>query len=275
LCTVVLKLGGSLITWKEKPLKPRVDVISRISKEIGRALRKRETLRLVIVHGGGSYGHPYAYKYKIHEGLKPDQSKYQVYGLGQTTDAMRKLSLIISESLRKEGIPVFPIQASSISILKDGRIDKFFQEPLEMLLKIGAVPLLWGDVALDVNRGFGIVSGDELSVKLAVTLNASKIIFTLDIDGIYTKPPGTNGAQLIRYLRPGMENVDYSVRKRDVTGGVMRKIVEAEPLVSAGKLVVLFINGLVEGRVEKALLGEQVVGTIYSSSSPSLEPPSR
>ncbi len=275
MCTVVLKLGGSLITWKEKPLKPRVDVISRISKEIGRALRERETLRLVIVHGGGSYGHPYAYRYKIHEGLKPGQSKYQVYGLGQTTDAMRKLSLIISESMRKYGIPVFPIQASSISILKDGRIDKFFKEPIEMLLKIGAVPLLWGDVALDVNKGFGIVSGDELSVKLAVTLNASRIIFALDVDGIYTKPPGTMGAQLIRHLRPGMEDVDYSIRERDVTGGVMRKIVEAEPLVSAGKLVVLFVNGLVEGRVEKALLGERVVGTIYSSSNPSLKPPSQ
>ncbi len=270
--TVVLKLGGSLITWKEKPLKPRVEVISRISREVGRALKEREYLKLVIVHGGGSYGHPYAYRYEIHEGLKPGKFKYQVYGLGQTTDAMRKLSLIISESLRREGIPVFPIQASSISILKDGRIYKFFNEPLEMLLKLGAVPLLWGDVALDVDKGFGIVSGDELSVKLAVTLKASKIIFALDVDGVYTKPPGTRGARLIRRLRPGMEKIDYSVKEGDVTGGVMRKIAEVEPLVSAGRLEVLFINGLVKGRIEKALIGKRVVGTIYSSSSPSLKP---
>ncbi|UCH38405.1 MAG: hypothetical protein JSV76_06030, partial [Candidatus Bathyarchaeota archaeon] len=49
----LLKLGGSVITNKEKPCTPNHSVIMRLAHEIKRA----NITPLVIVHGGGSFGH--------------------------------------------------------------------------------------------------------------------------------------------------------------------------------------------------------------------------
>ena len=63
---IVLKLGGSVITDKNGELAARTEVINRLAEEI--ALARKESL--IIIHGGGSFGHPTANKHAIKEGLK-------------------------------------------------------------------------------------------------------------------------------------------------------------------------------------------------------------
>ena len=58
---IVLKLGGSVITEKERNLTPNLNSIDRLAREIAEANVKG----LMIVHGGGSYGHPLAKQYNI------------------------------------------------------------------------------------------------------------------------------------------------------------------------------------------------------------------
>ena len=58
---IIVKLGGSIITNKEKPLSARRKTIDKISKNL-----KKINEPMVIVHGGGSYGHYWSVKYDMH-----------------------------------------------------------------------------------------------------------------------------------------------------------------------------------------------------------------
>ncbi|MDW3626632.1 MAG: hypothetical protein QOK72_08305, partial [Nitrososphaeraceae archaeon] len=62
---VIIKLGGSVITFKEKPLSANYKAINNISK----ILSKLE-IPLIIVHGGGSYGHYWSVKFDMHTKLQ-------------------------------------------------------------------------------------------------------------------------------------------------------------------------------------------------------------
>ena len=63
---IVLKIGGSVITDKNGELAARTQEMSRLVEEI----RKANVQNLIIVHGGGSFGHPVAQQYAIKEGFK-------------------------------------------------------------------------------------------------------------------------------------------------------------------------------------------------------------
>ena len=58
---ILIKLGGSIITNKERPLSPRRKTIDNILKEISKIKEP-----VVMVHGGGSYGHYWSVKYDMH-----------------------------------------------------------------------------------------------------------------------------------------------------------------------------------------------------------------
>ena len=58
---ILIKLGGSIITNKEKPLSPRRKTIDSIAKSL-----KKNSEPIIIVHGGGSYGHYWSVKYDMH-----------------------------------------------------------------------------------------------------------------------------------------------------------------------------------------------------------------
>ena len=60
---ILLKLGGSLLTNKNKPFSIREDVVRNAVQQIIEANDK-----LILIHGGGSFGHPLAKKYKISKG---------------------------------------------------------------------------------------------------------------------------------------------------------------------------------------------------------------
>ena len=63
---ILIKLGGSIITNKQKPLTARISEI----KQIASHLRKIKE-PFVVVHGGGSFGHYWTVKYDMH--TKPDR----------------------------------------------------------------------------------------------------------------------------------------------------------------------------------------------------------
>ena len=115
---IILKLGGSVITSKTEPFRAKPKVVDQIAKEVASA----KCEKLIIVHGGGSFGHPMAKKYKIHEGFHyPDQIK----GFSETHKAMEQLNQIVISAFLKENIPVISIPPSSCVITNRGKITKF------------------------------------------------------------------------------------------------------------------------------------------------------
>ena len=70
---IFLKLGGSLITDKQRPRTPRPEVLSRLAGEIGRALKAQPKISLVLGNGAGSFGHVTAKKYGTRQGVRTEQ----------------------------------------------------------------------------------------------------------------------------------------------------------------------------------------------------------
>ena len=255
---IVLKLGGSVITDKERPMTADRIAIGRLAEEVALS----GVRELIIVHGGGSFGHPLAEKFKIAEGFKEEP---QLLGFSKTHRAMMELNGMIVNALLEQGVPALPLPPSSFIITHDGRIKALNLEVLRSSLERGFVPVLYGDAVLDDVRGFTILSGDQLSARLALELGASRLIFGVDVDGVYTSNPKLDlEARLLEVLRlEEMEDVARvgGATSTDVTGGMLRKIREALPVVEAG-IPVVILNAGRPHNIFKALRGERVIGTV-------------
>jgi isopentenyl phosphate kinase len=64
-----VKLGGSLITDKRAESSFRAETAARIASEIQSALTQDNSLRLLIGHGSGSFGHVAAKRYGTMQGV--------------------------------------------------------------------------------------------------------------------------------------------------------------------------------------------------------------
>jgi isopentenyl phosphate kinase len=255
----VLKLGGSVITDKEKKLTPNLSAIERLTKEISRA----NVSPLVLVHGGGSFGHPVAEQYGLNKGYN-DSS--QIMGFSITHQAMTKLNKLIVGSLINHNIPAVEVQPSSCVVTKAGRIQTMEQRPMRKMLEMGFVPVLYGDTIFDSETGFDILSGDQIVSSLAINLNARRIVVGVDVDGLYTGDPKTDsGARLIWHVTlEELKNLEHQIegsKVTDVTGGMLGKMFELKPAVEHG-IQTMIVNATEPNRVYKALKGEKVVGTV-------------
>lgn len=253
----LLKLGGSVVTKKDLKFTPNFEQIRRLAEEIKDTLPQK----LIIIHGGGSFGHPVANEYSIKEGYR---SPEQLIGFSKTHESMVKLNQIIINEFLKIGVPVFGVSPSSYLITNDKRIKKLDIRILEGLLKLGIIPILYGDPVLDKKLGFTILSGDQLAVEIAKKLNISTIIFGSDIDGIFTTDPKIDSkAVLLDRLSINQMEVNSKItgsQNTDVTGGMLGKISEASEAVRVG-IKVMIVNASEPGIVKKSILGEKVKGT--------------
>ena len=255
----VLKIGGSVITDKNGELTPRTEEIARLTEEI----RKSNVKRLIIVHGGGSFGHPSAQKYGIKDGLKQDSQKI---GFSETHHVMTVLNGLFMDSLVWKEVPAVSITPSSCIITEGGRIKHFEDTSTRALLNMGFIPVLYGDAVVDSKLGFTILSGDQLASALAVRFNAERIVFGVDVDGLYDADPKVEKtAKLFKHLNPEelkkVQNRLCTPKAGDVTGGMFGKVAELLPAVEQG-IPVTIVNAVKPGNVCKVLEGRPVEGTV-------------
>ena len=255
----ILKLGGSVVTIKEKPFTPNKKAITRLAKEIKRAA----VTPLTVIHGGGSFGHPLAKLYELKEGFTESS---QLIGFSKTHQAMLFLNRLIMDSLIKCDIPAFAISPLSSVITKGGRVYRMEKGPLTGLLEMGFVPVLYGDVVFDLDLGFTVLSGDQLVSSLAVKLGADRIIMGMDVDGLYTTDPKIDpSARLIPHITlRELKTLEHKIGEAvvtDVTGGMLGKMRELMPAVAKGTKVII-MNAAKPDNLYRALRGEKVGATV-------------
>jgi len=259
----ILKLGGSVITIKAQPYTANSEAIKRLAGEIHRANIKP----LIIVHGGGSYGHPTAAKYRIKEGYKEPS---QAMGFSETHQAMVALNKMVLDALIREEVPAVTVQPSAFILTDKGRIRSMETDVILTLLELGITSVLYGDVVLDSTLGFTILSGDQLVSSLAIKLGADRIIMGIDVDGLYTADPKVNpSARLIPHLTPqelrSLQQKIEEVQVTDVTGGMLGKILELMPAVMQG-IKAIIVNASKPNNLYRVLKGRKVPGTIIEAS---------
>jgi isopentenyl phosphate kinase len=249
----ILKLGGSLLTDKQKPESIRYDILNRVIQEIVAADEK-----LILIHGGGSFGHPPAKKYKIPNGLNR-RVVNQTIGLSKTHYAMNRFNSIIVESFLEKNCPVLSIQTSSSFVQDSQQILSQAINIIEAALDLDMIPILYGDILLHMNGSFSIISGDKIVYLLCKDLKKYKIlkvIFAMDIDGIYVKNKrNKQDSKLIELIhKEELNKIELAEMdsKIDVTGGIKGKIKMIEKILEF-KIPIQLINGLKEDNIYNSL----------------------
>ena len=252
---VIIKLGGSVITDKGRGKRVfRKDQVKRLAKEIFEA-RKKKDCDLIIAHGAGSFGHPLAVKYKLHQGyLGPESFK----GFVLTKKAMYDLSLLVWREFSRAGLLACVVEPASHMVVSDGKIQKFDGRFIKLLVKRNIIPILFGDVVFDQKQGIAIVSADQIVSKLARMLGASKVIFVSDVEGVFDKNPKVyKDAKLIREINSkNYEEVLSKMHvhnKNDVTGEMKGKLMAIKNELE--DMEVRIISGFIENNLRMLLLG--------------------
>lgn len=243
---ILIKLGGSIITNKEKPLSPRKKTIENIAK----SLRKIDE-PIIIVHGGGSYGHYWSVKYNMH--TKPD--KYDTRGVSVVKNSMVGLDKIILDLFLKNHLNPYSLPPTDFMI-GNKPLSKKVKE-IEKIAKSGLIPITFGDsLWYGQNKTF-ILSGDKIMTLLSKALKPRLTIFALNEDGLYSD---LNTKKLICELKD--EKPTISKNQMDVTGGMSRKVEEALKISKYG-LNVFFVNGNKPERIVKAIKKKKFEGTLF------------
>ena len=252
---VFLKLGGSLITDKSREATAREGVIRRAAREIKEALETRPDLRLLIGHGSGSFGHFVARRHGL---LKEGPPNWR--GYAETGAAAARLNRLLTDTFLAEGVPVVSIQPSASALCRDGELISMATEPIELMLRYGLVPLVYGDVALDEVRGCTIISTEQIFAYLAHHLEPARIVLAGQVEGVFTADPLRDAsARLIPQIsRQNFHQVEHKLAGShgvDVTGGMLTKVRIMHALVQKQPtLRVQLISGRRPGLIKRALL---------------------
>lgn len=157
----ILKLGGSVIT--EKGSGDAGIVREETLSKVARALREHSDIPLLLIHGAGSCGHPQAQQYNIQSGVTRENRQ----GIYETHLAVSELNNMVVRFLRKEGIEAIGVHPFEGMVASDGELSGYCLDHLNLMISLGMVPVLHGDVVMDVHKGACIVSGDQLVRVLA------------------------------------------------------------------------------------------------------------
>lgn len=260
-----LKLGGSLITDKNREATPRLQHLQRLATEIRTAMDARPEMRLLIGHGSGSFGHFVGRRYRTRRGVRSPQ---EWLGYTQVGAAAARLNRLVTDTLLKAGVPVLSIQPSASALCRDGTLVKLESDCILHALEQGLVPLVYGDVARDEIRGGTIISTEEVFLYLAPLLRPARIVLLGQVAGVLDQ----NG-EVIPYITadqddPGTLPLGDS-HGVDVTGGMFSKVTEMRDLVSRHPAIsVRILSGIPPQELQKTLIDPSYpTGTLLTAKS--------
>lgn len=259
-----LKLGGSLITEKNRAHTPHLEVLDRLAQEIAEARRHGFAHRLILGHGSGSFGHVAADRYGTRQGVHtPDEWS----GFSKVWQEAAALNHLVMQALQRAELNATAFPPSASVMASDGRLKRWELDPLQMALEAGLLPVVYGDVAFDTRRGGTILSTEDLFDHLARVLRPQYILLAGIEAGVWADYPVC--ARLLdeigpRFLEGEAESLQGSAFT-DVTGGMRSKVHQSLELVEAiPGLQVWIFSGVEPGSVYRALCGQRMGTLIHA-----------
>lgn len=255
----LIKLGGSLLTNKSKLFTLKEDVLESVIGQLVKAWSEGE--RFVLGHGSGSFAHVPAEKYKVIQGKIDEQS---VYGASMVADAAAQLNrIVIAESL-KQKLSTISLPPSSLFISKSKQASEVNLLPIVTSLNIDLVPVVYGDLILDLDQGFTIWSTESVLNTIANNwqddqYQITKVIHCGETDGFLVKD------QVVPEINTNnFEEMKQSISETagfDVTGGMLHKIEESLSLARTKQIDSYIVGGNHGGNLYRAITGKDFIGT--------------
>jgi isopentenyl phosphate kinase len=209
---LVLKLGGSVVTEKGDP-----ETVDRAALGDAAGALADYPGDMVLVHGGGSFGHPAAERHGVttETGTASAAAARDVHG------AMKRLNAAVVDALDAAGVAALPVHPLSAAHRDPSGALSLATGPVAAMLGGGFTPVLHGDGVVRRGRGITVLSGDELVVALAGALGASRV-------GVCSTVPGVLDAD--GEVLPSIESFADAAdalgdsEETDVTGGMAGKV---------------------------------------------------
>ena len=261
---VFLKLGGSLITVKDRPHTPRPDILEQVAGEIVEARAKDPDLQILLGHGSGSYGHVAASRFNTYNGVKTPE---EWLGFVEVWRQAMKLDYLVMATLQNAGLPAVAFPPSAAVTTRSREIITWNLGPLTAALEHGLIPVVYGDVAFDEVLGGTILSTEDLFGHLAHALRPGRLLFAGLELGVWEQYPARS--RLVPVITPeSFAHVEAGLQgsaSTDVTGGMLDKVRKILSLVQdIPRLQGIIFSGETAGNLTKALGGE-TLGTLIKA----------
>ena len=246
--TVVVKLGSSLVAGPGG--RVRRSLLRARGQEIGRVVQLGEPV-CVVSSGAIALGLPTLGLIRRPRGLPQLQA---ASALGQA-----RLQAAWEEALA-------PVPAAQVLLTASDIGDRTTyvnaRSALGALLELGAVPVVnENDATATDEITFG--DNDALAAQVAVLLRARLLVLLTEVEGVYSRAPGTPGAELLAEGAHAREAVlgETSPLGR---GGMRSKVLAAELAAAAG-IPTVIAGGTGNSVLEPILAGEPL-GTRFTAA---------
>ena len=253
---IIMKWGGGLISDKTTLCTPEFSHIQCLADCVKTLSHLGHDI--VIVHGAGSFGHIRAREFRLNEG--DIDGIDQLDAVAQVRRDMDELHNLVIDSLD-------PLQITSHSprdfVINTG---PEFNGNLEGFLSQG-VHITYGDVVdCDAPKNFGILSGDDLMLRLSVELpDVTHVIFAMGgAPGLMTTADAFG--ELIPLWDDTMSYSGHHAKDVDVTGGIFLKV-ERASTISEHVEQVWLVDGGHPSRILEIIENGHTVGTRFSTTS--------
>ncbi|MDS0299212.1 isopentenyl phosphate kinase [Halogeometricum sp. S1BR25-6] len=219
--TTVLKLGGSVVTDKSAPETvdddALDDAVGAIAEALGAGNGGADAPRLVLVHGGGSFGHHHAARHGVSDtdGTRDAEAAFAVH------DAMRRLNDAVVTRLHGAGVDALPVHPLSAATRDSEARLSLPLDPVATMLAEGFVPVVQADMVTHAGAGATVLSGDELVTTLARGLDADRVGLCSTVPGVLDD----DGAVIPEITAfEDVSDVLGGSDATDVTGGMAAKV---------------------------------------------------
>jgi len=148
------------------------------------------------------------------------------------------------------------------------------------LLQLNIIPIINTNDAVSPpqqkeNENIGsllpITDNDSLAARISVEIGADLAILMSDVDGIYDRPPGHEGARVLHTFIPDdLNKVTFGTKSDVGTGGMESKVKSAMWALEHGSSVVI-CNGMKHNSIRKIIDGQKV-GTFFTHATPDAAP---
>lgn len=249
---IIIKLGGSLVTNKKKPMSLRRSVIQRLAHELAELYNSNPNYRFIIGNGAGSFGH-----YMVHEtAYREDQAN--MLAVANIRVATAQLNQYIIKSLVDAGLPASSFTPCSFIYESNGRVQTD-SAALFNYLQQGMVPIVYGDI-ITQDKSTRIISTEEILEQLAQAAAANGytircLIYAASVEGVLDEDN-----KLIPRINASNNTVKFGATAGyDVTGGMAQKVAAGRRALNLTDQVYI-LDGRVPGNLTKAV-GLKTIGT--------------
>ena len=244
---IILKIGGSAFSDK----RTGKSFVSLVARNVAKELPKGE--KVLIVQGAGFIGHSIASKYGLSK-LSNNQNHWALlrYGVEQVSNR-------IAKALIDNGISPFVMSAQQLFEIKSGRVLVKNLGIVKAYMDNGFIPIIHSDAPLDDRRGISVLSGDNMAAILVNRLNAGKLVFGTDTDGLIS----SSGERIGHISKRNLNEVGIIKREGtiDVSGGMGRKLAQAASTKRGTAVYIIDLRR--PGELKKALRGKGAGTLIY------------